>query len=214
MFDDHYVNWQMSRIDTIEKYLGFEFFKNKSVSEIGCGYAFFGNYLSKFCDRVTVSDARIEHIETIKQNYPHLTTHVMDVDGEFMEEKTDVLIDFGVLYHIINVESHIKSFSNYDYIILETEVVDSDQNTTIIVNEEQNIYDQAYNGVGSRPSQLMVENFLSTAGYDFMLIKDSILNTPHHTYDWEIQNTNTWRNGLRRFWVCWKKELNNPCVIS
>lgn len=213
MFSDHYVNWQKSRINTIEKYLGFEFFRNKSLSEIGCGYAFFGNYFSDFCEKVSVSDARTEHIEVVRKNYPHLKSSIMDVDGEFKEENADILINFGVLYHIKNIESHIQSFRNYDYVILETEVVDSSENTTLYVNEDKYSYDQSYSGTGNRPSQYMVESFLGSNGFDFVMIKDPILNAEFHIYDWEITNSNTWRHGLRRFWICWKKNLNNPCKI-
>lgn len=211
MFDDHYVNWQKSRIDTIEKYLGFEFFKNKSLSEIGCGYAFFGNFFNKFCDKVSVSDARNEHIEIVKREYPDLKSSVMDVDGIFTEEKTDILIDFGVLYHIKDVESHIKSFVNYDYIILETEVVDSLEKENIHVNE--NGYDQAFNGIGSRPSQSVIENLLDLNGFDYIMIKDKITNSGMHIYDWDISDSKSYRDGLRRFWICWNKNLHNPCRV-
>jgi hypothetical protein len=121
------------------------------------------------------------------------------------------LINFGVLYHIKNLEEHIKSFINYDYVILETEVMDSEEIEIIEVDE--NGYDQAFNGGGIRPSQKLIEKFLSENNFEYKIVKDSILNSGFHIYDWESYNTKNFESGLRRFWICWKKELINPCKL-
>ena len=109
------------------------------------------------------------------------------------------------------MESHIKSFVNYDYIILETEVVDSLEKENIHVNE--NGYDQAFNGIGSRPSQSVIENLLDLNGFDYIMIKDKITNSGMHIYDWDISDSKSYRDGLRRFWICWNKNLHNPCRV-
>ena len=36
------------------------------------------------------------------------------------------------------------------------------------------------------------------------MVKDGILNSDFHIYDWEITDSEMWKHGLRRFWICWK----------
>jgi len=77
---------------------------------------------------------------------------------------------------------------------------------------EYNNYDQAFNSIGIRPSQTYVERILKNNVFQYKLIKDSILNSDFHIYDWDIQNTKTFQNGLRRFWICWKN-IESPLII-
>lgn len=209
-FKDHYTPWQKSRLAGIEKYLGFEFFRGKTVSEIGCGHAYFGNFLSDYCEKVYVSDARQEHVDHVKEFLPHLECSLLDVDGFFTTERTDVLIDFGVLYHIDDVEGHIRSLQNYDYVILESEISDSEQDGVLKIDENSSFYDQSFTGRGSRPTRMMVERLLSDNGFDFRIILDPVINTDFHIYDWSVNGTGSWAPGRRRFWICWKKELGSP----
>jgi hypothetical protein len=211
MFDGHYEEWQISRINCIEKYIGFDFFKNKSLHEIGCGYSYFGNYLSKYCSIVSVSDARKEHIDVVNGLYPKLKTSIIDVDGKFETEHSDILIDFGVLYHIKNIKEHMESLTSYDYVILETEVCDSLGSECIFVDESG--YDQSFNGIGIRPSEKMIESILNENNFNYLCVKDSILNSSHHFYDWNIEDSGNWKSGYRRFWICWNKKVKSPIII-
>jgi hypothetical protein len=87
-------------------------------------------------------------------------------------------------------------------------VCDSDENNFFLqVNEDG--YDQALHNIGIRPSHTYVESILEKNGFKFKLIKDPILNSSYHRYDWEITNSKTSRGGLRRFWICWKN-IDSP----
>jgi hypothetical protein len=92
--------------------------------------------------------------------------------------------------------------------ILETETCDSEK--IICKNTQENGYDQALNGVGSRPSPVYIENVLKKNGFEFKRLDDSELNSSFHVYDWIPKNDDSFRDGLRRFWIAWRIESDCP----
>jgi hypothetical protein len=206
---------QESRKKILIKYLDKSFFIGKTLHEIGCGYAFYGSLFSLYCN-VTVSDARAEHIEEVKRLNPLLKAYVLDVDGKFEMENVDILIHFGVFYHLRKLKEHFESLKGKcKYIILDGQVLDSDKEETIYVTESPT-YDQSYNKVGNRSSQKLIESYLTKNGYNFKCIdNDPVLNVPGFNYTWK--NLNTRKNYLsgdsaRRFWICWAENEKCPIV--
>jgi len=195
----------------VAKYISPEYFQNKTLLEIGCGHADVGNMFSELGADVTCSDGRDEHLEIVRQKYPHLKTFLMDADNTNIPDKYDVIVHWGLLYHLSEIEIHLETVSQKcDVLLLETEVSDSD-NKEFYISTDENGTDQALNYRGIRPSPSYVETVLEKNGFQFKLIKDPILNSDFHRYDWEISNSHTWDNGLRRFWICWKN-IDSPCV--
>lgn len=204
MFKGHYVDWRDSRMNGVKKYIQPGYFKSKTLLEMGCGYADIGNAVYELGAVVTSSDAREEHLKIVNQTYPHIKTLRIDGDTDRIQEKYDIIVHWGLLYHLKEIDAHLENVSHAcNILLLETEVSDSDDSAFYISTKEDG-FDQAFNFNGIRPSQSYVESVLKTNGFQVKLIKDPILNTPHHVYDWEIQNSNSWRHGLRRFWICWK----------
>ena len=211
MFRDHYINWRISRMNGVKKYVLPDYFKSKTVLELGCGHADVGNMFCELGANVTSSDVRKEHLYNVTQKYPKIKTLLMDCDNVNIKDKYDVIIHWGLLYHLKEIEIHLEKISQKcDVLLLETEVSDSDDPSFYILTKEQN-YDQAYNNIGIRPSPSYVESVLEKNGFQFKLINDPILNAGYHHYDWNIANTKTWRHGLRRFWICWKN-IDSPLV--
>lgn len=211
MFTGHYDDWINSRMNGIDKYIIPGYFNSKTLLELGCGHAHLGDRFSKLGAIVTSSDARQEHIETASQLYPHLKTVQIDCDKDAIHTFYDVILHWGLLYHLAEIDAHLKNVSEKcNVLLLETEVSDTDDKTFVIPTEEGG-YDQAFNGKGIRPSQQYVEELLQTYGFEFVCIKDPILNAYCHQYDWNIQNTKTWSSGFRRFWICWKN-VESPIV--
>lgn len=212
MFNHHYIDWRNSRIEGIKKYIDLNFFKEKTMLELGCGYADLGNMFSSFGCLVTSTDARKEHLDEVNKRYPHITTYILDCDKDKITTKYDVILHWGVLYHLSNVEEHLKNVCEQtDYLLLETEVCDS-INKEIIIKINENGYDQAFNNIGCRPSERYIENILSKLNFDFKMIKDPIINSSYHVYDWDVNETQVYRDGLRRYWICWKKDKNSPII--
>jgi len=181
--------------------------------ELGCGYADIGNMFYELGAIVTSSDIRNEHLNVVKQRYPHINTLLIDGDNPDIKEKYDIIIHWGLLYHLNEIESHLEKISQKcNVMFLETEVVDSDDDQSYISIHE-NGYDQAFNNKGIRPSPAYIEKVLEKNGFQFKLIKDSILNSDFHIYDWNISNSKSHRSGLRRFWICWKNVDSPLCQI-
>jgi len=195
----------------INKYISPDYFSGKSLLELGCGYADIGNMFSKLGAVVTSSDARKEHLDIVKERYPHIKTALIDGDNLTIQDTYDIILHWGLLYHLHEVEEHLKEVSKKcNMLLLETEVCDSDD-TDFYIKTTENGYDQAFNNSGIRPSPSYIERLLNNNGFQFKMIKDPILNTEFHSYDWDVKNSREWKNGLRRFWICWKN-IDSPLL--
>jgi hypothetical protein len=203
-FSGPYEDWRRSRMAGLLKYIDESFFMGKTLLEIGCGYADIGNIFSGYGSNVSVCDARKEHLDVIKQKYPHLKQFQLDADNELITNNYDIILHWGVLYHLTNVEQSLKDCCEHSkFLLLETIVCDSEKEEIIYVDEGG--YDQAYNQKGSRPSQKYVEKTLLECGFKFKMIKDPILNSWSHLYDWDPNHKDD-KNALRRYWICWKDD--------
>jgi hypothetical protein len=211
-FSGHYDNWRTSRMNGIKKYISPLYFSSKSLLELGCGYADAGNMFSELGAVVTSSDVRIEYLDMVNQKYPHIKTLLHDSNNLNIHEKYDIVLHWGLLYHLSDIETHLEKVSNIcNLLLLETEVSDSDCKDFYIRVREFDGYDQAFNTIGIRPSAAYVESVLEENGFQFKLIKDPILNSGIHSYDWDVKNSETWKAGLRRFWICWKN-IDSPLI--
>ncbi len=195
----------------IKKFISPNYFKSKTLLELGCGHADIGNMFYELGSIVTSSDVRKEHLDVVTQKYPNIKTLLFDGDKDSINDKYDIILHWGLLYHLKEIEIHLKNVSEKcDVLLLETEVSDSDDKEFYQLIDE-NDYDQAYNKIGIRPSPSYVEYLLEKNGFQFKLVKDPILNSEIHRYDWDITNSKKCENGLRRFWICWKN-IDSPLV--
>jgi SAM-dependent methyltransferase len=211
MFDnDTYIGWRNSRISTIKKVLTPNFFKNKKILEVGCGYADISNSLIQEFENVTItaSEGRIEHLQEMERrqsrgilsNKIKLLHHDSDKPWKPENGEFDIIIHWGLLYHLEDPKSHLTDILKYTKcIILETEVCDSDE--PVCQNLSETGYDQALNGKGSRPSAVYVENILRENNFSFERLDIPELNYDYHKYDWEAKNDGACFSGMRRFWV-------------
>lgn len=208
IFRGHYDRWIESRMNGVKKYIKPGFFENKTLLELGCGHAHVGNKFSELGAMVTSCDARAEHLQIVNALYPHIKTFVLDGDRGDVSDKYDIVVHWGLLYHLCEIEKHLKKIAACcDVLILETEVADSTSDTFFIPTSERGD-DQAFNNVGIRPSPSYVERVLQSNGFNFKLIKDGVLDAEYHTYAWDHTESKSWRDGLRRFWVCWKGDAS------
>lgn len=211
MFSGHYDDWTQCRMKALEKYIKPDFFKSKTMLELGSGHGHVSKLFQGLGVKITCSDAREEHLKVINERYPDIETFKIDCDKDPIPRNFDVILHWGVLYHLSEIENHLKSLSSKcDFLLLETEVCDSD-NDSFYLKTQENGYDQAYNYTGIRPSPSYIEKILELNGFKFKRIEDSILNSGIHCYDWKIKNTQSWRHGLRKYWICWKNE-DSPMI--
>ena len=129
-FMDHYRGWRPKRISKIESIFGKEFFKDKTILELGCGYGDIGkHFVEKLGSIVTFAEGRQEHIPFIKENNPNSKVVLLDQEKLWnFDEKFDVIIHFGVMYHLKNWKQDLEcALKHTDLIILESEIADSDK---------------------------------------------------------------------------------------
>lgn len=207
MFRDHYDEWTANRVNKLIKIFGSEWFNGKTILELGSGSGHVGSKLIELGAIVFFTDGRPEHVEKIKQKYPLNESCVIDQDYYYdLKRKFDLVIHWGVLYHLNNWRQDLLCAMNHsDIICLETEVCDSDIDMEVKVAESLSHYDHAINKIGTRPSAVSIENYITTSLLKkFTRYDDSDLNSSNfHIYDWK-QGTicpNKWNAGMRRFWV-------------
>ena len=199
-FKEHYVAWQDRRIAAIRHHYGDSFFRGRTVLELGCGYADIGAALARLGAAVTCCDARPEHLEVVRDRWPHLQTVCADLNAEWPFGHFDLVLHLGLLYHLEPSHRSLhRSCQSADHLVVETEVVDSASPETVVSTPEDG-YDQAVDGVGCRPSAARVEQVFAIEGMTWGRTDDDRCNAGYHVYDWPEQDSGRVERGQRRFW--------------
>ncbi len=203
-----YAHWRVNRINMMLKLYGQDWFTGKRILELGSGLSDIGAFFADLGAEVlclegredTAAFARLKH-----RNVERLKIEVQDLERDFARfGKFDLIIHFGLLYHIPEVEAHLRRcFGMCDEMVLETVVCDSNDPSRLeLVPERADVIEEAMHGMGSRPSPAYVERIAQEAGFAPEMIKSADLNVgDQFVYDWEAKNDGDlggWRN--RRFW--------------
>lgn len=219
-FSGHYDDWRSKRITKIENIFGKQFFKEKTILELACGYGDIGKH---FCENlkstVTFAEGREEHLKNIREKNPDSEIVLLNQENEWnLNKKFDVVIHFGVLYHLDNWRQDLKCTMNHsDIIILESEIADTFNEDAEYKYQDPVGLDQALSEsrTATRPSAQLVEKEIVKNGGTFTRYDDSELNSGMHIYDWivsgEADKVSTYNRdtgiGKRRFWVIRKNRI-------
>lgn len=161
----------------------------KKILDLGCGVNPISLDLAKLGADVTVSDARQQIVNTIVRTNKYIKGVRADLDIEwpFANKKYDFILLFDILSHLKNPEKVINNCLKIaNNIIIETDVVDSDQFVISNIDEQKNIDILSYNGVGSRFSKIYLDSLISKPFTSIKQIKSSSLNTNNKIYDWNF----------------------------
>lgn len=214
MFDGAYINWNHARVKAIIDFYGPKTFYWKSLLELGSGIGDISIAFSRLGADVTAVEARQEHVDILKKKYSNLKIQKVDLDNEwpFSRKRFDFVIDMGLLCHLKNWKNHLAQVCSVaTFLVLETEVCDSDDPEKILIVEESKaVYDWSFNGVGSRPSAAAIERELTNNGFSFKRHDSPKLNSGPYKYDWTVQNTGDRKFGLRRMWFA--RKTGQPIV--
>lgn len=215
LFDETYNEWRMRRINKMLEIYGIDFFQGKRVVEVGAGHGEIGAFFASLGADVTCLDGRIQNINIARlkhRNIKNLSFKLFDLEKDFTSiGKFDLMIHFGLLYHIKNVEQHLNwCFKVSDDIVHETVVCDStDPDKLFLCDERRHVDEEALNGIGSRPSPFYVERIAQKNGFKVERFFTNDLNCREQfCYDWEHKNDDRLGDAfkLRRFWR-FKKEV-------
>lgn len=213
-FHNDYNDWRVNRVKKMIQILSEEWFKGKTVVELACGQGNISKFFKSLGANVIATDAREEHLKDLK----NIKTLQIDQDSVWgLDKKADLIIHFGVLYHLKNWKQDLEcAINNSSMMFLETVVADTDDPYfEHEIEEEPEGGQNAYNSVGTVMSAANVERVLDELGCKFNRYDDADLSTPGrklYQYDWIVtnniegyENAKSFEDkplyGGRRFWL-------------
>lgn len=208
MFGSYYTEWNKKRIKAILDFYTQKFFYRKSILELGCGFGDISGTLTRLGASADCLDARADHLKIVSKKFSNIKTIRADLDQPWAlgAKKYDMILDLGVMCHLNDYKKHLKEVcSATDHLVLETYVADSeDENFSVPVKENKNIYDFSYNGNCNIPTASQIEKILNENGMSFKRFDDASLNVGNFKYDWQISGNQGANRNNRRLWFCVK----------
>jgi SAM-dependent methyltransferase len=209
LFHQSYDGWRVKRCNKMLEIYGIDYFKNKKILELGAGHGDIGAFFAELGAQVLCLDGRIQNVNFGRLKHrkiEQIKFEQFNLESDFsLFGRFDLIIDFGLIYHLKNVEAHLKCcFATADDIIMETVVCDStDPHKIFFLTERKEIDEESLEGTGSRPSPFYIERIAKENNFDFTRYFTPDLNyTYQFSYDWEHRNDNRISENfiLRRFW--------------
>jgi len=205
---DYYRECELSRLLNLFAHVDLEAWKGRRLLEVGAGHGHLGDAFAKLGFDVTSSDGREEHVAKIRERGRRAFVLDLDACSAADFEGYDIVLAFGVLYHLREPERFLRSCAACPILLLESAVSDSSEPVLSFVPEKADGWrgqDQALNAVGCRPSVSWVEQTCRSVGFDVVRdISNPIGDWEIGTYDWEPlgsgENRRKGRN-LRRMWI-------------
>lgn len=222
VFGGNYNHSRLLRICKLEQIFGHDWFKGKSILELGCGYGNVGLYFKDLGADVTFADARQEFLDVVKSKDSSANTLLIDQDKEWnLAKQFDLVIHWGVLYNLNNWQQDLQcTLKHSKFLSLESAVnkYDYDIEFKIVDFDYGKEHIGCFNNMGTLPSISKIENELTgnIKRYD-----DADLNCSFAKYTL-ICNDKTMSNiikikswnqndvyGGRKFWVVDTQKSNN-----
>jgi SAM-dependent methyltransferase len=187
--------------------------KGKSVLEVGAGIGLLtGFFLDRGCT-VLSTDARPENVAEIQRRNPARQVATLDLErpddvrglGNF-----DIVFCYGTLYHLAAPEPALEALGKVsDLILLETCLSPGDDEAAPHVGEEHTM-NQAFSGVGSRPTRSWVVNRLRKFwGHGYISVTQPA--HPDFPMDWTVPAVGP---NTRAIFVGSRAELANPQLAA
>jgi SAM-dependent methyltransferase len=217
---NYYREAQLTRLLNLFAHVDVNRWKGMRVLEVGAGLGHIGEVFVHLGFDVTSTDGRPEFVERMRAR--GRKSFVLDLDSTGVDEvgEFDLVLCFGVLYHLAEPEKFLHSCGRKARVLaLETVVCDSAEPILPHVREPSGWRgkDQALQGTGCRPSPTWVEHACRTAGFDSVRdISSPIGNWSTGRFDWEPKGTGEWRRdgiNFRKMWIC-ERTVDRPGTLS
>jgi len=206
----YYRESELARLLNLFAHVDASRWRGMRVLEVGAGLGRIGEAFHQLGFDITSTDGRSEHVERMRSRGRKAQVLDLDNPGSSLEG-FDLVLAFGVLYHLGRPESFIQRCGrSARVLVLETVVCDELEPVLRSVSEPSGWSgeDQALHRVGCRPSPAWVEDACRAAGFDLIRdISSPLANWQTGSYDWTPRGSGEWRrNGanLRKMWVCEK----------
>ena len=209
VFDSgYYRESESTRLMNLFAHVDLDRWRGMRILEVGAGPGRLGDAFVKLGFSVTSSDGRPEHVDALRARgrdafVLDLDRTPIDASGEF-----DLILAFGVLYHLAQPAFFLRGCGKAKVLLLETAVCDSFAPVLPTVREGGGWrgQDQAVSRVGTRPSPCWVEEQCRSVGFESIRdISNSLGNWSIGRFDWEARGAGEWRRegvNLRKMWVC------------
>jgi 2-polyprenyl-3-methyl-5-hydroxy-6-metoxy-1,4-benzoquinol methylase len=225
-----YEQYYKKRLNKIVNIFGETWFQNKRILELGCAHGDIGMEFLRLGSEVVFSDERMEYLEDIDKRLKDLYNYsagfaLIDNDNDYdLNQKFDLVIHMGLLYHLQNWRNDITNALNHsNLMILESTVAANvaQNNTVLNLNDFDTVYGYCTKkNTRTYFTQEEVERELTNNGCKFLRLDDSELNVENQwlnnqkisfIYDWtyekyisgcyEQMEGNVW---FKRFWLVMK----------
>ncbi len=205
----HYRESNLTRLVNLFAHADVERWRGMRVLEVGAGLGHLGDAFADLGFDVTSTDGRQEHVEAMRARGRESSVLDLDLTGVNEAGDFELILAFGVLYHLAHPEEFLHSCGKTaKVLLLETAVCDHREPVVDWITESGGWRgkDQAVSGRGCRPSPSWVEGTCREAGFDVVRDVSSPLGDwSSGTFSWEPRDSGEWRrNGvnLRKMWVC------------
>jgi SAM-dependent methyltransferase len=187
--------------------------EGQSVLEVGSGIGLLTTFFEERGCKVLSTDARPENVAENKRRNPARLVATLDLERpESIRAigKFDVVFCYGTLYHLAAPEPALEALSHVaDLILLETCVSPGEGDVSPTVEEEHTM-NQAFSGLGSRPTRAWVVNRLAKFwGHGYISVTQP--SNPDFPTDWTVPPT---RPLQRAVFVGSRAALTNPLLTA
>ena len=140
--------------------------------------------------------------ELRNRNIKNYKCRHFNLENDFSEfGNFDLIINFGLIYHLKNVEKNLNCCAKMsDEILLESNVCDSNDPSKIIYVNHPDGISQSVGGVGSRCSPSYIERIFENNNFNVIRCWSKDLNSEPYVYDWEHNNDDSLDGKKRLFW--------------
>ena len=180
-----YQEWFQSRLDKTVSIFGEDWFADKKVLELGACHGDFGLALTNLGANLTYVDARYEHLESIQQRL-QVPSKLIQLDQNQtydLGEKFDLVLHYGVLYHLENWRQDLACALNHSNLMLLETVVHPDNNVEDYWEPGGGYHYDEYNCLHPTFTEVSVEKTLTELGAKFIRFDNRSLNTIGRLHD-------------------------------
>ena len=217
LFGGFFNEWRLKRVEKLEFIFGVDWFNKKTILELGCGHGHIGLYLETLGADVTFCDARQSNLNAVLKKNQNAKTILINNENIWdLKKKFDLVIHFGLLYHVENWRQDLKIALNHGkYIALESAINTFKENIEIKIKNTSYNFDE-YGSINKKkfyPSLKLIEGLIKKLKYKAKRYDTKFLNIANNfvynkpcniKYDINLIKNNPFYEQLyvcRKFWI-------------
>ncbi len=213
--DQQAKSMNQARLENLEN-LGLPL-NGKRVLDVGCGVGHLAAFFTARQCQVVCIDARKENLDALKNHYPSLEVHCLNIETDAINHlgDFDIVFCYGLLYHLENIAIALRKMAAAckSWLLLETMVTDHAAPLTMVVDESLSS-NQALHGIGHRPTPSYVTFVLNRLGFGHIYTPLTRPTHPDFQFSWK-NNLENKRNGhdLRCIFLASRERLSNDKLV-